>query len=130
VRTRKLLALAAFLELVTGLALMIDPGMAAKLLTGNSLSGAGIVLSRVAGIALFALGLACWPGPAAHTGVWSKLRAILTYNVLVTVYLLCLATRGAWAGSLFWPAVAIHAVLTLLLAGAWFKERQSNETKP
>jgi hypothetical protein len=40
--------------------------------------------------------------------------------VLVTCYLLYPGIRGEWVGPLLWPAVALHAVLTLLLARAWF----------
>jgi hypothetical protein len=43
-----------------------------------------------------------------------------TYSLFVTLYLLYLGIRGDWVGPLLWPAVALHAVLTLLLARAWF----------
>jgi hypothetical protein len=66
----------------------------------------------VTGIALVALGIACWPGRPALCGM-------LTYSVLATLYLLYLAIRGQWVGPLLWPAVAAHAVLTILLARAW-----------
>jgi len=45
----------------------------------------------------------------------------LTYSTLVTAYLLFLGVRGEWVGPLLWPAVAIHALLTLLLARLWLK---------
>lgn len=43
-----------------------------------------------------------------------------TYGLLVTLYLSYLGIRGEWVGRLLWPAVALRAVLTLLLARAWF----------
>ena len=64
------------------------------------------------GIALIALGVACWPGRTALCGM-------LTYSVLATAYLAYLGIRGEWVGPLLWPAVVFHAVLTILLARAW-----------
>jgi hypothetical protein len=42
---------------------------------------------------------------------------------LATLYLAYLGLRREWVGSLLWPAVAVHALLTALLAPAWFHER-------
>jgi hypothetical protein len=118
----RLLALAAALEAVTGLALMVDPALVARLLLGADLPGAGPAVGRVAGLGLLSLGLACspWPGsvgPAAP-------RAMLSYNSLVTIYLVFLGIGGEWVGILLWPAAGIHALLTLLLARAWLRSRQ------
>ncbi len=76
-----------------------------------------MALGRVAGFGLFSLGLACWPG--ANASGSPVRRALFAYNLLVTVYLLYLGIDGEWVGILLWPAVALHGVLTLLLAGAW-----------
>jgi hypothetical protein len=116
---KKLLNVAAVIEAATGLALMIYPPLLSNLLLGEGVSGAGIALGRVAGFALLALGLACWPDADATGANISALRAILTYNVLATVYLGYLGIGGQLVGSLLWPAVVIHGVLALLLARAW-----------
>ena len=58
---KRLLGLAAVLEVATGLALIIDPPLLSHLLLGEGVSGAGIALGHVAGFALVGLGLACWP---------------------------------------------------------------------
>jgi len=57
---RKLLALAAVLEAVTGLALMAAPSLVGRLLLGAEGTGVAIPVARVLGIALIALGVACW----------------------------------------------------------------------
>jgi hypothetical protein len=49
---------------------------------------------------------------------------MLTYNPLIASYLVYLATVGV-AGILLWPAVAEHAIATLLLFVAWRNERGS-----
>jgi hypothetical protein len=109
---KRLLLLAAVSEAATGLALLIVPSLAGRLLLGQELAGVAIPVARVLGIALIALGIACWPGRTALCGM-------LTYSALATLYLLYLGIRGEWVGPLLWPAVVLHAVLTFLLAGAW-----------
>ena len=111
---KKVLLLAAVGEVATGLALLIVPSLAGRLLLGAELTGVAIPVARVLGIALIALGVACWPGRTALSGM-------LTYSVLATVFLAYLGIRGVWAGPLLWPAVGLHAVLTSLLARMWSK---------
>ena len=113
----KLLAIAAIAEIATGLALLAVPPLVGRLLFGAELSGVSLPIARVTGIALLALGVACWPGATALCGM-------LTYNALATLYLLYLGIRDNWVGPLLWPVVALHAILTLLLARAWLQPRK------
>ena len=53
---KTLLALAAVGEAATGLVLLAYPPIVVRLLFGAEIAGAGIVMSRVAGISLIALG--------------------------------------------------------------------------
>jgi len=112
---KKVLVLAAAGEIATGLALLIVPSLVGRLLLGAELAGVSVVVARVAGIALLALGVGCWPGPAS--------LGMLTYNALGTVYFAWLALGGEWAGPLLWPAVGLHAVLSILLGRAWFQSQ-------
>jgi hypothetical protein len=107
---RRLLAIAAAGEALTGVALLASPALVARVLLGAEVTGVGVAVARVTGIALFALAVACWPGPAA--------RGMLVYGGLVTAYLAWLGIRGEWSGRLLWPAVAAHAALTVALARA------------
>jgi hypothetical protein len=118
----RLLAFAAAVEAATGVAVMAEPGVVAQLLLGAEISGPAIAVGRVAGIGLAALSLACWPGTVDTA---RPRRALLTFNVLVTLYLLLLGIRGEWAGPLLWPAVVLHAVLAVLLARAWRHARKA-----
>ena len=111
----KILAFAAIVEVGTGLALMIDPAIVARLLLGADVSGAGTVLGRCFGIALLALGLACWPGRQRAESGSPAGRAMLIYNVLIALYLAYLGTVGHLGGVLLWPGVALHAIVALLL---------------
>ena len=114
-----LLRLTAVIEAATGLALMAVPAVVVRLLLGGEISGASIPLGRVAGFGLLSLGMACWPGRDATGNTVFVLRAMLTYNLLATLYLLCLGIGGESVGPLLWPAVALHGILSLLLARQW-----------
>ena len=104
----RLLTVVATAEGLTGLALLILPSLVGRLLLGAELTGAGIRVARVAGIALIGLAIACLPGLA--------LVGMLTYSTLVTVYLGYVGLTGVFVGILLWPAVVVHAILTFLLA--------------
>ncbi len=120
----RLLMVAAGLEAVTGMALLIDPGLAALWLLGAGLSDAGTAVGRVAGCSLVALGWACWPPQTGPAGSRPG-QALLIYNVLVTMVLVCLGIGGSLVGPLLWPAAAVHAGLTTLLARACFGPAQA-----
>jgi hypothetical protein len=121
---KQVLALAAVLEAATGLVLIIHPGLVAQVLFGDGVAGAGMALSRVAGFALLALGVACWPGRDVGSGSARSAGALLTYSLLVTLYLVYLGVIGSLAGVLLWPAVTVHVVWMLLLGAAWRHDRQ------
>ena len=118
----RLLAATAFTEAATGIALMVVPSIVGRLLLDEGLSGAGLAVGRVAGVALLALGVGSWTGRHSE-GRSAALAAMLTYNALAAPYLAYLAIDGALDGLLLWPAVAVHAALGLLLARAWFSRQ-------
>ena len=120
-----MLGLAAILEGATGLVLMIHRALVAQVLFGEGVGGAGQALSQVAGIVLLALGVACWPDREAGNASARSTGAMLTYSLLVTLYLVYLGVVALLAGILLWPAVVVHAVWILLVVAAWHHERQS-----
>jgi hypothetical protein len=78
---RSVLGIAAAVEAVTGLLLIVVPHLLAKLL----------------------LGVGCWFGRQEATGGWA-LSAMLTYDLLVTAYLLVVGLGTEFLGPLLWPA--------------------------
>src|SRR5206468_11738071 len=56
----RLLRLTAIIEAATGLGLIAVPAIVVRLLLDAEITGASIPLGRVAGVALLALGVACW----------------------------------------------------------------------
>jgi hypothetical protein len=118
---KRVLILAAVAESAMGVALLVVPSLVGRLLFGGELTGVAIPVARVTGIALIALGVACWP--------CSPLIGMLTYSLLATFYLVYLGLGGEWVGSLLWLAAAMHAALTFLLAIAWLKDQQVKGAK-
>jgi len=116
---KKVLTVAAVVEVATGMALLIVPSLVGRLLFGAEFTGVANPAARVTGIALLALGVGCWPGSTALCGV-------LTYGALATLYLAYLGVIGEWVGPLLWPAVVLHGILTVLLARAYFQSRPPN----
>lgn len=108
------IVLAALGEVSMGAALVVVPSLVGRLLFGVELAGIAEVVARVTGIALVGLGVACWPGPPR--------LGMLVYSGAVTLYLAFCGLAGRPTGVLLWPAVALHAVLTWILARAWFEE--------
>jgi hypothetical protein len=113
---KRVLVLAAVGEAATGMALLIVPSLVGHLLLGAELTGIAVIVARVAGIALVALSLACWPG--------TPLIGMLTYSAAVTLYLAYVGFAGL-SGVLLWPAVVLHVILTALLARASTSDQQT-----
>jgi hypothetical protein len=123
----KLVAISAALEGVTGIVLIAAPSLVAWLLFAADLPPAGQATGRVAGFALLALGLACWPAQIKTPNA-AALRGLLLYNVLATLFLLYLGMSRELVGVLLWPAFAVHALLSILLARLLLQRDVSNTT--
>jgi len=104
---KRVLVVAALGEAATGLALLIVPALVGRLLFGQELTGIAITVARVAGTALISLAVACWPGPPRI--------GMLIYGAAVALYLAYLGFAAGMRGTLLWPVVVLHVVITLLL---------------
>jgi hypothetical protein len=112
---KKLLTLVAIAEGATGVALTVVPSLVGRLLLGAELSGVAAVVGRVAGIALFALGIACW---LARTDTPSRaakglVAAMLFYNFAVAAFLAFAGLDLGLRGVMLWPAVILHAAMAV-----------------
>jgi hypothetical protein len=112
-----LLVFAALAEAATGLALLVVPSLVGQVLLGADLTGIAATVARVAGIALIALSVACWPG--------TPLLGMLGYSAALTLYLAYLGLSGASSGVMLWPAVVVHLALTVLLARMYMSGKSS-----
>lgn len=120
---KKLLILTAMGEAAFGLLLLVVPRLAVQALFDAEVDAVGVIMSRIAAVALIGLGVACWP---SRTGEGrQQLYGMLTYSILVMLYLVRIGIRGVPVGRCLWPAVIIHAVLIVLLTVAGIKARRS-----
>jgi hypothetical protein len=108
---KRLLILTALIEAATGLGLIALPALVVRLLLGAELLGAGIPLGRLAGVALLALGIACWLASfetvsCAARGVVS---AMTVYNLGAVLVLTAAGLKSHPIGIGLWPAVILHA---------------------
>jgi hypothetical protein len=118
---KKVLIFAALGEAATGLGLLTVPSLVGQLLFGEKLTGVAMPVARVTGIALIALGVACWPG--------SPRVGMLTYSAVVTLYLSYVGLAGDLSGVFLWPAVILHVILTVLLTWAFARGKETNTQK-
>jgi hypothetical protein len=113
---KKLLVVTAVIELGAGVALLCCPSATVKLLLGSPLdSAAALTLGRVAGAALFALGVACWLAyyDAESCAARGLASAMVLYNIGVAVILGAAGIHSQPVGLVLWPAVILHAAMTV-----------------
>lgn len=109
-----LLSVTGVLEAATGFSLLSAPSWVAAFLLGAApASSAGMMVGRVAGLALLTLGVACWVarGDAVGRAATGLIAAMCLYN-LGTVALIVHAWAGlALFGLAFWPVILVHMAL-------------------
>jgi hypothetical protein len=114
---RKLLLLmTAFVEAATGLCLLFLPAVLFAVLLGlEHASVDAILVGRIAGAALLAIGIASW---TARTDTFTPaqlglLTGILVYDAAASMLLAYAGAVLKMTGVLLWPAVALHAILAV-----------------
>jgi hypothetical protein len=113
---KTLLLTKSAVETLVGLALALFPSLLISLLLGSLLDApAGIVVARMAGSALLAMGIACWLArnnseSRAATGL---IMALLFYDAAVVVIFLCARIGAGLWGIGLWPAIILHSGLAV-----------------
>lgn len=113
---KRLLIVTTMIEVGAGLALLVVPSAAVALLLGSPLdTPAALTLGRVAGAALLALGVACWLAQydAQSCAARGLVSAMLLYNLGTVVILGAAGIQSQPAGVALWPAVVLHAAITV-----------------
>jgi hypothetical protein len=106
----------ALLEAGAGLALLGAPALVAWLLLGvRTPSPEAVLLGRIAGAALLAIGMMCWlarsdRGSPAGAAL---LRGLVVYNAGACAVLVLAGVASSTVGVALWPFVGFHAVMTL-----------------
>jgi len=117
---RLLLTLSGGLEILAGLLALITPATVMAALLGGAVDGITVVLARLFGAGVFALGLACLKARndvGSPAGLAVSL-GITSYNVLAAVVLLWTAAESGLGGLLLWGAGIGHAALGALFVAA------------
>jgi hypothetical protein len=129
---RQLLTVAAVIEWLAGLALILAPGATVALLLGADAESVGLMIGRVAGVALLALGIACWGarsdagGPARSGTLW----AIAVYNGAAGALLVWFAASGQARGIVVWSTGGLHLLLAVGFAAAVWRTRKPRPRNP
>jgi hypothetical protein len=113
-RLKELLLVTAVAEVVTGLALLGLPAIVLVALLGiQPASVETLFVSRIAGAALFAIGVASFlaRGDATLPAQRGLLSGILLYDVLVALLLVYSGLVLRMTGLALWPAVVLHTLL-------------------
>ena len=115
----KLFAATALIEVGAGLVLVSLPGLAIWLLLGVlEPSTEALIVGRVGGSALLAIGVACWfarddEGSRSQHGL---LWAMLVYNVGACAVLAFAGWVLSKPGIALWPGVGLHGIMMIWCA--------------
>jgi len=113
---KNLLSVSAILEFGVGLALLIFPSLPVDLLLGSSLNTPlESTLARVFGMAILALGIACWLSRRCWQSHFTRglVVAMLVYNIGVVLIILYAALGLQLLGIVLWPAVLLHMAMAV-----------------
>jgi hypothetical protein len=115
----KLFIATAIIEVGTGLSLVSLPALAIGLLLGvREPSPEALIVGRVGGAALLAIGVACWlarddrGGRSQHGLLWG----MLIYNLGACAVLTSAGSMLRMAGVALWPGVVLHAAMAIWCA--------------
>ena len=112
---RKLFIATAFIEVGAGVALMSVPALVIWLvLAVRDPSPEALVIGRVGGAALLAIGLECWLARDDRDN--RAQRPAVRSLRLQPGRVRCIRLRGvmlSMAGVALWPAIVLHAVMTI-----------------
>ena len=115
-QTRNLFIVTAVIEVGTGLVLVPFPSLLAMLLLGSSLDApVALTVARVAGIALIALGAACWLARDDEQSRAAKglVGAMVFHNAAIATVLVYAGVGLGLSVIGLWPAVLLHAAMTV-----------------
>ena len=112
--TKSLLVVTAVAELGAGLVMLIAPSATVRLLLGAGLeSPESVLLGKIAGSALLAIGLSCWLGRNAPGGL---VAGLLLYNAALVLLFLDAGVIDKMQGLGIWPAIGVHGALAIWCA--------------
>ena len=131
--TANLFTVTAFVEAAFGLALLAVPSVVITVLLGvDQASPEALVIGRLGGAGLLAIGVACWIAhrDAGRPSQRGLAYGALVYNVGAVAVLAYAGSILAMAGALLWPGVALHTALTAWCLVCLVGAAPSHQLKP
>ena len=113
-KTQTLLVITAILEILTGMGLILVPGLLIRILLGADINDPVVfTITRVGGSAILALGFACWQArnEPSGRGLRALVAGMLVYNIAVFITLANSALQFKTTLVLI-AALIAHAFLT------------------
>ena len=128
-----LLIIAAVIEAVAGVTLLLMPAVAVSALLGAALDTAtGLVAGRIAGAALVGLAIACWQARDGERGspATGVVEAMSFYNFAAAMVLVYAGIRLDLRSALLWPAIVLHFCLGVwCVSNLWFTRRKLSRSE-
>ena len=128
-----LLIIAAVIEALAGLGLLLIPTVAVSALLGVPLdTPTGLVAGRIAGAALVGLAIACWQARNGERGspATGVVEAMSFYNFAAAMVLVYAGIRLDLRSALLWPAIVLHLGLgAWCVLNLWFTRRKLSSSE-
>ena len=116
--------LSCLVELTTGTALLLTPGLAMTLIVGSSLPNGGNQMAQLFGAAIICLGLSCWSKNQATGRDVMPSIGLTTYNILSGLLLAFFSFSGDARAAVALPAALLHMALGVVLFRQQVKGRR------
>jgi len=116
--------LSCLVELTTGAALLLTPGLAMTLIVGSSLPNGGNQMAQLFGAAIVCIGLSCWSKNQAIGQDVMPSIGLTTYNILSGLLLAIFSFSGDANASVAFPAALLHIALGVALLRQQIKGRR------
>ena len=116
--------LSCLVELATGTALLLTPGLAMTMIVGSSLPNGGNQMAQLFGAAIIGLGLSCWSNSQSSCQDEMPSIGLTTYNIISGLLLSSFAFSGDARASVALPAALLHIALGVALLRRELKGRR------
>ena len=116
--------LSCLVELATGTALLLVPGLAMTLIVGSSLPNGGNQMAQLFGAAIICLGLSCWSiNKSSDQDVMPSI-GLMAYNIISGFLLAIFSFTGDARATVAIPAAVLHIGFGVALSIKQIKGRR------
>ena len=116
--------LSCLVELATGTALLLAPGLAMSLIVGSTLPNGGNQMAQLFGAAIICLGLSCWSiNKSSDQDVMPSI-GLMAYNIISGYLLAIFSFTGDARATVAIPAAVLHIGFGVALSIKQIKGRR------